>query len=532
MTNQYEDLYNKRRKAILLAEARYIPRLESTNIYVTALPPKRNMIELVTACSTFPGLPPQEEYARMSEQEQLAIITRLSKATICLPYYMNIEESVDRALIESYEKRVAIKTNHPYKQYVFNDNYHANYEHMEITELSDAPTGLCVLGISGCGKTTGINSVLRKYPRVIIHNPGTLQQHIQIPVLLIHMTENNNFHGLYQSIGETIDAILCNATSVYGKELSQKSDSLSIKFNKFCKLIQIFNVGLIIIDEIELLETAKVKEGTLETFMGWSNRTGVAIGAIGTEDAFEKLFRHPRATRRLGDLINADSYCSSKRNIQKIMESLYSYLPEKALLTEDCLNAYCAESGGTIAYLSKIFVGVAKEITKQKSKGKLGIITPELITRVAKKTLAGKQILDKSNAINRIVVDDEYSQTVMRELLGKKDDEEVYEMPATPSMDYMPTLRNIVKMAIHAYPGNNYTDEEIESALHAVIRKISADDTQSAISATFIELENRKKKKEKKAAKTKQQEQAIINLQELRASLPVANIQGGNCDNP
>lgn len=533
MPNQYADLYNKKRKAILTADARYVPRLESDNKYITALPPKRNMTELVDECTNCPGLPPEEAFLHMTEQEKLVVITKLGKATICLPYYMNIEESIDRALIESYDKRIAIQNSYPFKQYVYNDSYHENYEHMEITEMSDAPTGLCVLGVSGCGKTTGINSVLRKYPRLIIHNPGTLQQHIQIPVLLVHMSENNNFHGLYQSIGETIDTILCNSTSIYEKELSQKGDSLSIKFNKFCKLIQVFNIGLIIIDEIELLETSKVKEGTLETFMGWSNRTGVAIGAIGTEDAFGKLFKHPRATRRLGDLISADSYCSSKKSIQTIMETLYSYLPERTMLTEDCLNAYYRESGGTIAYLSKIFVGVAKEITKQKSKGKPGIITPELITRIAKRCLAGKQILDKNNPINRIVVDDEYSQTVMRKLLGKKDDDEIYAMPANPSNNSLPSLRNIVKMSIHAFLGNKYSDEEIESALHTVIGKIPADDTQTAISATFIELENRKKAKIMKVAKTKQQEQAIINLQELKNSLPVAtDIQGVNYDNP
>ena len=523
MTNQYESLYNKKRKCIPSAEACYIPRLDTENPYATALPPVRDTVELFRACTNFPGLPPTEQFVKLEEKEQLSLINKLSRATVCLPYYSKIEKSVDRALVESYEKRVCIESQRPYRQYTFQDVTQDSYQHMEITEMSDAPTGFCLLGRSGCGKTTGINIVLRKYPKCIIHNPNTMQQSVQIPILAIQMPENSNFHGLYLQIGKQIDATLGNNLRIYENLFSRSRDSLSTKFNRLCDLIRVFNIGMLIVDEIELIQVNHVKEGTLETFMSLTNQTGITVGVIGTEDAFGKLFRHPRTTRRLGDLINADDYCSSKNNIQKILRTLYTYLPEQIELTEECLNAYYIESGGTIAYISKIFVGVTKEVYHLKAQNKPATITPELIIRVAKRCLAGKQVFDKNCPENRIIEDDEYSQAIMREFLGKKENEEEFPVPATPREDYMPTLRNIVKMAIHAFPNSTYTDEEIESALHAVTKKVPDDDTQAVIRATFIELKRREESKIKKIAKKEQEKQSLVDLEALKKSLPVSS---------
>ena len=45
--NQYFDLFDPKRNLILSAEARHVPRVDTDNIFVTALPSKRSMEELV-----------------------------------------------------------------------------------------------------------------------------------------------------------------------------------------------------------------------------------------------------------------------------------------------------------------------------------------------------------------------------------------------------------------------------------------------------------------------------------------------------
>ena len=519
--NQYADLIIKKGKIIPVAEARYIHRYDSESPCVTALPPVREVTELVNDISNFPGLPPKDEFNRLTEKEQMNVLNRLNRAVVCLPYYPDIEENIDQALVDSYERRSAIESARPYREYTYNDKTQTGYCHMEITEMSDAPTGFCLLGKSGCGKSTGINSVLRKYPRVIVHNPNTMQQYVQIPIILVHMTENNNFTGLYQNIGKYIDAVLGNHTKVYETELGRKGDSLSVKFNKLCDLIRIFHIGMLIIDEIELISMKQFKEGTIETFMSLSNQTGIAIASVGTEDAFHKLFRYERITRRMGNLINADAYCSNPKSIYRILNYLYKYmLPDNPPLSQESLEAYFKESGGTIGYLSKLFVGVTKEVTRLKKKNKPSEITPTLIHRIAEKILANKHALDKNDGVNRIVEDDELAIATTRKLLGTNP--ETLEVPATPQKKHAPTLFNIVKAAIKGFTNNRYSDDEIESALRVVINKIPEDDIQSAINGTFIELNRRKQAKKEKADKDKKQKASIVDLNELRNSFTVS----------
>ena len=533
--NQYADLINKRNKSISVAEARYIHRYDSESPCVQALPPVRDFGELVNDVTTFPGFPPREEFLKMNEKERNAVLNKVKNAVICLPYYQEIEEHVDMALVDSYERRSAIESNRPFREYTYNDKTQTGYCHMEITELSDAPTGFCLLGRSGCGKSTGINSVLRKYPKLIIHNPGTLRQYVQIPILLVHMSENNNFSGLYQSIGQTIDKILDNNTKVYEIELGRKGDSLSVKFHKLCDLIRIFHIGMLIIDEIELIEMKKIKEGTIETFMSLSNQTGIAIASIGTEDAFHKLFKHNRITRRMGNLINADEYCSNPKSVYRLLASLYGYLPDQVTLSQECMEAYYMESGGTINYLSQLFVSVTKEVTRLKSKGKPAEITPELIHKIAAKSLANKKALDKQTVNTRIVEDEEYSDITIQKMFATKTQAELAKTqkasksPEKPKeqaivpKNYSSFLLDTVKIAIEGYPGKRYSHKEIESAFQAVLAKIPENDARAAINATVLELQRRDKNQMVKASQTKKRTENLVNLAELQTTIPVSS---------
>ena len=508
--NQYADFYNPKRKAILTVNAVYCKRIGCDNPYVLALPPKRSIEELKEVCRKSPGLPPLDEFNKLDDEDKLFIIEKLKNTRVYLPYYMNIEVAVERALIDSYEHRVSVETKREYGKYICNDESTSAYQHSEITEMSDAPTGFSVLGLSGCGKTTGINNVLRKYPKCIIHNPGTTQQHIQVPVILAHMRENSNFHGLYRHIGKMIDKSIGNSSHAYENELGGK-DTLSAKFDKLCRIIEILNIGLLIIDEIELIDDSRVKEGTLETFMSLSNQTGIAVGVIGTEDSFSKLFKYTRTTRRMGELINADKYCADKKNTIAILGMLYAYLPKPVPLTRECIDAYYKESKGVISKIIKLFVGVSQKLAK----GKNTEVTPKLIKSVAKTVLSSSKAKEEHYPEAQIVEDKEYAEETVR-MLSSQHDDDTFDSPEIPQIDRLPTISNVVKCAIHAYPGNNFTDSEIESALRKILKNAPENDLQAVINGTFIEL---RRKQDAKSEKLVKQEKAALDLEELKKSL-------------
>ncbi len=255
--------------------------------------------------------------------------------------------------------------------------------------------------------------------------------------------------------------------------------------------------------------------------MSLSNQTGIAVAAVGTEEAYDKLFRHERITRRMGDLINADSYCSSEKQINAILRTLYTYLPNPCDLTKNCFNTFYKESNGVIYRILKIFIEVAKKTVELKNKGKSFAITQKLIVNASKNVLKAEHAHEKKYKEARIIEDEEYSEITDRMLRGENCDP--LESPEIPSVEREPSVRNFVKLAIRAYPNYNYTDDEVESALHKVINDVPENDCCAAVTATLVELKRREEAKIKKSEKKAKQKEAYVNLKSLKNSLPVSN---------
>lgn len=520
--NQYADLIDPVRKQIMSADARYISRIDTDNPYMLALPVVRSKKEIAYDCTQYPGLPPVETYQQMSIENKLSVLQKLKNARIYLPYYASIEDAVDNALVDSYEHRVYLRSKRAIGQYTQDDATVPAYQYSEINEMSDVPCGFSIIGRSGCGKSTGINNVLRKYPRFIVHKPGTMEQHVQIPILLVETPLNSNFHDLYRQIGKALDKILGNASYVYRNELGRKGDDLATKFDKLCDIINIFHIGLLILDEIEHIDKKHIKSGTMDTFMSLSNRTGISVAAIGTKDAYEKLFDEERITRRMGNLINADSYCSSEEQVDAILNTLYSYLPEPCALTAPCLDTFYKESNGVIARIIKIFVEVAKKTAQLKNKGKSSEVTPKIIINASKKVLTAERY-QEDGYLADYSEDNNYSEAAERKLENSSNkSNEPVNSTEPPKVNNDLTIRNFVKLAIHGIPGCNYTDQEIESALHKVMSNAPENDVSAVLSATITELERRKKAKVNKAVKKEQQNRAVADLQKLKDDMCIS----------
>ena len=466
----------------------------------------------------------------MSPEEQIKLLTLLKDSRVSLPYYRQIEENVDRALIDSYERKASILRDSPNGFYTFQDKEIKTCQHSQIMKMGDAPLGFAIIGESGCGKTNGIHNVIQKYPKVIIHNMGTMQQHIQIPILLVDMPDNSNFHGFYQETGRVLDKILGN-TMVYEKELSRKG-TLNDKFFRLCKILEVFNVGLLLVDEIEHISKKRVSDGTLETFMSLSNQTGTAVGVIGNEDSFSKLFYKPRVVRRMGEFINADFYRTNTTTTRTALKNLYSYLPYDIPLTDECINVYQNETNGIIFYILQLFIHVAIVACKMIGKGHKPNITPKMLQSIAKQCLANKKIGEKYYLKTKIIEDQEYANETLRLLIGNKnsetintEDEENNKVPI-PTGNSLQNTINAVKAAIHAFRGDDFNDKQIEAVLQYVLKKNSTSNMMEIISATHAELCRRKEEKENKEKMKQQEKENLLNVEKILENLPVSTIKG------
>lgn len=470
MPYRYQDHYNPETERTSICEARYVPRIDTENPYITALPRRRSVQDLRNDFRVKPVLPSSDEFNKLNFDDQLLLINKLRIIRMYLPYYERIENAVDSALVDSYTRRASIKSNRPYGEYMFQDESVTAFRHSDVKGLGNAPTGFAVLGQSGCGKSTGIKGVLSKYPACIIHNPGTPEQHVQIPIIAIEMPKNDNFHGLYRAIGEQIDKALDNNSHIYENELGRKGDTLGDKFSKLCALVSIMHIGLIVVDEIQRITKKNVKEETLETFMSLSNSTGVSVAVIGTEESYEQLFFRPRVARRLSPLINGDKYCSNIKSIENILNILYFYLPDKMTLTSECLEAYYHESRGIMDYILKIFVQVATNIVEGKQKKKTVEVNPKMIKKIAKTVVPA----NKDVAHQIIVQDEELASETMRMLHGEQ----------KTGHDADPTIANVVKCTLRSIFGDKFTDLQMDTALKKAIKNVGINDIPKLIAET------------------------------------------------
>ena len=222
---------------------------------------------------------------------------------------------------------------------IVKDSPDVQTESIDTMTKGDGHTGLSLLGIGGCGKTCSINRMLERYPQTLIHNTsgGTT---IQIVWLYVQPSSNSDLSVLMDSIGDAIDRALCNKTPVYGryiralKKLGQKSD-------KVAQLFRLFNVGVLIIDEIQRFNTFINKNESFEVILTMINKSKTGLLVCGTEDAYEKFLKKYYILRRMGKPIRASRYCNDYEyfsNLAKMVMSVQWFRQPQAI-TDDIIQA-------------------------------------------------------------------------------------------------------------------------------------------------------------------------------------------------
>ena len=150
--------------------------------------------------------------------------------------------------------------------------------------------GFSILGISGIGKSTTVESILSLYPQVIRHTRYRgipLVMH-QVSWLKIDCSCDGSLKGLCMDFFRSLDDLL--GTSYCGQYSSHRA-TLDRMMTAMSRLCVSHNVGLLIIDEIQNLCSAQkgVPEKVLNFFVTLVNTIGVPVIMIGTPKALSIL---------------------------------------------------------------------------------------------------------------------------------------------------------------------------------------------------------------------------------------------------
>lgn len=288
-------------------------------------------------------------------------LVNLKKIRYPIPFHSLIEYHLSTALISSYGSRQNGITTMARPTKVAGEEMETNIISY-ANDISANVLGFSIVGTSGVGKSTAFDLTCAKYPKVIRHTfPDGF--YTQIPIIRLTAFSNSNLTALFLSFAKQLDRLLDTGEDhlnvVSGKANLGKIVSI------ICGWIELYHIGVIVIDEIQFLDFSQSSAKSFENFLTITAQTGVAIVAIGTPEACRLWGGMLRIQRRMAStIIRADSYCKDKKYMSEIIERIWKYqwLDEPATLTEGIENAMYEESCGSIDLLTTLWMMMQFEV--------------------------------------------------------------------------------------------------------------------------------------------------------------------------
>lgn len=353
-----------------------ILEIDNDNIFIKALPDKLTNKEISTYYyEKFPIKPSVDEDPFMQEEE----IHLLEGMRLPLKPVYILESVFRNILTTSYRKRLDSLCNFD-KEVVLNDEILTQSQSIDVMTMGDGHTGAALLGIGGCGKTSAVNKLLERYPQTLIHH-NMKNTVIQIVWLYVQPSSNSDLSTFMDSIGDAIDCALGNLKPIYGRYLREQK-KLGAKADKVAELFRLFNVGVLIIDEIQRFSSFSNKNDSYETIMTMTNKSKVGLLVVGTEEAYGRFFTRYYIARRMGTPIKASSYCVDYDYFKQIAGLVMSiqWFREYQPLTDEIFEAMYNETSGIIERIISIWEKIQLDYIFLPEKEKTAFrLTPELI---------------------------------------------------------------------------------------------------------------------------------------------------------
>jgi hypothetical protein len=226
-------------------------------------------------------------------------------------------------------------------------------------------SGFIICGMSGVGKSKGLERVISLYPQIVIHTNyrGRNLTRAQIVSAVVECPKDGSTKGLCQEFFRTIDYIMAGETD-YSEDFGKDTQTTTAMMNSMAGIAKRLLLGVLIIDEIQYLNVAKSggADEMLNFFVRLVNKIGIPVILVGTYDAIPLLtstFRQARRGSGQGDFIWDPLIFSTdpKSDWQVYVESLwqYQYVRTKSPLTEKLSRALHDVSYGVVDLANLIY---------------------------------------------------------------------------------------------------------------------------------------------------------------------------------
>ncbi len=420
-----------------------------------------------------------DKVAEMSDYQRIRAISQLRALRFPLPFDERLETTIYNALVTSYRNRKLRGSFDTPIEYSAHDITQETFGSLKGRKDGAANAGFSLIGYSGCGKSTALGFAFDHIPQVIYHNINGYRIP-QIVYLNVSCFHNNNMSALYIGIGAAIDEALENSKPIY-TNIIKREHTVGEKEIKVNELVEKFNIGLIVFDEIQLLsfsptdESDRSSKSSFGSLMTLQNNTKVAIGIVGTEEAYEKMFPNLQTARRIGQNINASTYCSSKSFFAALSKELlkYQWFDHRVDFDKSMLQALYDESHGIIDQMVGIFSAMQYEYFYQ---DKNITINADYIKKVAGSYYPGLSRLNKNLAPadaekkRKAIVDNALlRQAEVAEIASQKAFEKELEKENSDiSVDTI--IKNVNVLTGYLTDGKQFADEDIITAYNNVMK--------------------------------------------------------------
>lgn len=490
-TSQYDDYDLTDNKIVDAIYIRASLDIDKGNPYIEALPYPREENDIKRAYSRSLSGYDYNSTKKMSTLNKMLQVSTLRQIRFPLSFHKSLEFNFYNALLTSYRSRRKAITKNVSVDYV-SENQSQKTNCVLYGDSGDATNaGFSLIGYSGCGKSSAIQTLISHYPQVIMHDDMDSGYYPQIVYLIVNCVANSNFSALYEGIGDAIDKALGNTVPVYAREIS-RINGLGRKAERVKTYIEKFAVGIIIFDEIQLIDFEHTRENTFDSLLTLSNRTKVAIAVVGTEDARDKMFKELRTARRIGTMINGNAYCDSKDFFKFLVMQLFRYqwFDEPITVTDDIIDALYDVTKGIVDQLIGVYSCMNYEYLDRKKKP---TVDADYVKAIAKKYYPGMQSvlanLEFTENERKIMEIRENAELHMAELIDKaKQEQEAKDIIACSDElnKSVVELKNVTANILALY--DEYSERQIEEAFNKIIsKKSSVGKTEKEISRAVIE---------------------------------------------
>lgn len=353
------------------------------NCFIEALPVSIPPEQVARLIARYPAYDAKER--ALPPLRRLDAVHRIANCVFPMPDFLELEQKIFRMIRNGYLVRNPLD-----KEWI--RQLKSGFPELDITNggrgfkplMRSTAAGIAMIGTSGVGKSTMVESILGLYPQVIVHTEynGTAFDQQQLVWLKLECPFDGSLRGLCMNFFEAVDAIVGTR---YVEKYREKRLPVDVLLPIMAIVTATLGMGVLVIDEIQRLNEAHSggAQTMLNFFIQLTSTIGIPVVLVGTYKAFSLFsgeFAMARRNAGQGDIIisnlKRDEYW------EHFLGELWAYqwTNEPTPLTPELSRVMYEETQGIVDIAVKLYMLTQWSVIGEENE----LLTPRRIRDVAR----------------------------------------------------------------------------------------------------------------------------------------------------